>query len=73
MRGIGECVCIAAPGDAGAHARERCPVFPGAYTYLHWGLDDPAAAIGSDEQKLAVFRRVRDQIANRVREFVSKK
>ena len=55
------------------NAREHCPVFPGAYTYLHWGLEDPAAAVGSDEQKLAVFRRVRDQIASRVREFVLKK
>ena len=55
------------------NAREHCPVFPGAYIYLHWGLDDPAAAGGSDEQKLAVFRRVRDQIASRVRDFVSKK
>jgi arsenate reductase len=71
LRGIGECVCIAAPGDAGAHASEHCPVFPGAYTYLHWSLDDPAAAVGSDEQKLAVFRTVRDQIASRVRDFVA--
>ena len=55
------------------NAREHCPVFPGAYTYLHWGLEGPAAAVGSDEQKLAIFRRVRDQIASRVREFVSKK
>ena len=55
------------------NAREHCPVFPGAYTHLHWGLEDPAAATGSHEQKLAVFRRVRDQIASRVREFVSKK
>lgn len=55
------------------NAREHCPVFPGAYTYLHWGLEDPDAAPGSDEQKLAVFSRVRDQIASRVREFVSKK
>jgi arsenate reductase len=52
------------------NAREHCPVF-GAYTYLHWGLDDPAAVLGSDEQKIAAFRRVRDQIAIRVREFVS--
>ena len=55
------------------NAREHCPLFPGDYTYLHWGLDDPVAAGGSDEQKLAVFRTVRDQIASRVREFVTYK
>jgi arsenate reductase len=55
------------------NAREHCPVFPGAYTYLHWGLDDPAAVGGSEEEKLAAFRRVRDQIADRVREFAGNK
>ena len=53
------------------NAREHCPVFPNAFTYLHWGLEDPAAATGSQEQKLALFRSVRDQIAARVREFVT--
>lgn len=53
------------------NAREHCPVFPGAYTYLHWGFMDPAAVSGSQQEMLAAFKSVRDQIATRVREFVS--
>jgi len=53
-------------------AEERCPIFPRTYKFLHWGFDDPAAAKGSHEEKLAVFRRVRDEIANRIdKELVS--
>ena len=43
-------------------AEEVCPVFPGQVTKHHWPLEDPAAATGTDEDKLAAFRRVRDQI-----------
>jgi arsenate reductase len=51
-------------------AREKCPVFPGAFRFFHWDLDDPAAAQGTHEEKLAVFRRVRDELlAHIVREF----
>ncbi len=52
------------------HAREVCPVFPGAKNQLHWSFDDPAAATGSDEQKLRIFRRVRDEIHHRIRRFL---
>ena len=51
-------------------AREACPVFPGAVRRLHWSFEDPAAARGSLEERQLVFRRVRDQIAGRIREFV---
>lgn len=51
-------------------ARESCPVFPGARATLHWSLEDPAAAPGSEEERLAVFRGVRDEIAERVRALV---
>lgn len=51
-------------------ARESCPTLPGAATLLHWSFDDPAAAQGSAEERQAVFRRVRDEIAARVRCFV---
>jgi arsenate reductase len=52
-------------------ARESCPIFPGAGRMLHWSFDDPAAAGGSHSEKLAEFRRVRDLIAERIRnEFV---
>lgn len=47
-------------------AKERCPIFPRTFKFLHWGFDDPAAAKGSREEKLAVFRRVRDEIAQRI-------
>jgi len=53
-------------------AKERCPIFPRTYKFLHWGFDDPAAAVGSHDENLAVFRRVRDEIANKIdRELVS--
>jgi arsenate reductase (thioredoxin) len=44
------------------NADQACPVFPGQVHRHHWGFDDPARAKGTDEQKLAVFRRVRDEI-----------
>ncbi len=51
-------------------AREACPLFPGAGRMLHWSFDDPAAAEGSREERLAVFRRVRDEITAQIRRFV---
>lgn len=54
------------------NAREHCPIFPGTFKFLHWTLEDPAAVTGTQEEKLAVFRRVRDQIAGHVdREFAA--
>lgn len=50
-------------------ARQVCPVFPGVHESLHWGYEDPAEATGSDEERLAVFRRVFTQIGERVRQF----
>jgi arsenate reductase len=47
-------------------AREACPVFPGAARTLHWSFDDPSAATGSDEARLALYRRVRDEIEARI-------
>ena len=44
------------------HARESCPAFPGKTKVLHFGFEDPAAAEGSEQDVLATFRRVRDQI-----------
>lgn len=51
-------------------ARQTCPVFPGAENSAHWGFDDPAEAAGTEEERLAVFRRVRDEINARVKMFV---
>jgi arsenate reductase len=44
-------------------ARETCPFFPGGGVREHRGFDDPAAATGSEAERLEVFRRVRDEIA----------
>ncbi len=44
------------------NADQACPMFPGQVHRYHWGFDDPAHATGTDEEVLAVFRRVRDQI-----------
>ena len=49
-------------------ANEACPFFPGARRRLHWSFEDPAAAEGSEEQRLGVFRKVRDQIKGRIEE-----
>ena len=52
-------------------ARQSCPVFPGVHESLHWGYEDPAAAEGTDEERLAVFRKVFIQIGERVRQFAT--
>jgi len=53
------------------NANERCPIFPGNTKRIHWNFDDPAAAEGEEQEKLAVFRRVRDEIRERLREFAA--
>jgi arsenate reductase len=52
-------------------AREACPVFTGAHESIHWGFDDPAAAVGTDDERLTVFRRVRGEISRRVEPFAT--
>lgn len=47
-------------------ARDNCPTFPGDNERIHWSFDDPAAATGSEEEQLKVFRRVRNEIRTRV-------
>ncbi|HUG56447.1 MAG TPA: arsenate reductase ArsC [Candidatus Limnocylindrales bacterium] len=47
-------------------ANEACPVFPNARRRLHWSLPDPSKATGSDEEQLAVFRAVRDDLRRRI-------
>jgi arsenate reductase len=44
------------------NADQACPIFPGQVNRYHWGFDDPAHATGTEEEKLMVFRRVRDEI-----------
>ena len=53
------------------NAKERCPIFPGTWKFLHWSFEDPAAVEGTPAERLPVFRRVRDQIIAHIdREFV---
>ena len=52
-------------------ANERCPVFPGGTTRIHWSFDDPSQATGTDEDKLKKFRRVRDEILTRLRQWLA--
>jgi arsenate reductase len=51
-------------------ARESCPVFPGARHMLHWSFRDPAAATGTEVERLAAFRAVRDEIRDAVDRFL---
>jgi len=51
-------------------ARDTCPVFPGSENTLHWGLDDPSTVEGSDEEKLAAFRRTEVEVSVRLRPFI---
>ncbi|MFC6041343.1 arsenate reductase (thioredoxin) [Paenisporosarcina macmurdoensis] len=50
-------------------ANDKCPMTPPHVTRWHWGFDDPARAEGTEEEKWAVFQRVRDEIAARIEEF----
>lgn len=50
-------------------AREACPVFPGEHASIHWGFDDPAAAVGTDDERVAEFRRVLGEIGLRIEPF----
>ena len=47
-------------------AKEKCPVFSSTYKSLHWSFEDPAEAKGTHDERLAVFRRVRDEIIQRI-------
>ncbi len=52
-------------------ACEACPYVPGARAVLRWSFDDPSAATGTQDERLAVFRRVRDEMATQVRDFIA--
>lgn len=55
------------------HARDACPVFPSNAKRLHWSFEDPAAVQGSEAERLDAFRRIRDQIHERVKAFYSER
>ena len=54
------------------HANEACPSFPGARQRVHWSLPDPSTARGSEEEQLAAYRRVRDELGARIDAFAAR-
>ena len=54
-------------------ANEACPIFPGATTRLHWSFEDPSAARGSEAERIALFRRVRDEIKSKIETWLAER
>ncbi len=52
------------------NAKNDCPVLPAAIQTLHWPFDDPADATGTDDEKMVVFRRVRDEIKKAIVDYL---
>lgn len=53
------------------NANQTCPMFPGKTKRIHWSIADPAAAVGNEEERLSIFRRIRDELGKKLREFVA--
>lgn len=51
-------------------AKESCPNFPGQARKIHWSFQDPAEATGSEEERMKVFRKVRDEIKEHILSFI---
>jgi len=54
-----------------AEAKERCPLYPGTIKRFHWPFDDPSSFTGSEEEKMEGTRKVREQIKQKIQEFVN--
>ena len=54
------------------NAKESCPIFPGKTVTIHQNFEDPAAWHGSEEERLALFRRVRDEMRHYLQGFPSR-
>jgi arsenate reductase len=52
------------------NAKETCPIFPNAKKIIHWSIEDPAEFEGSKEDRLKVFRKIRDQIKDKIWNFI---
>jgi arsenate reductase len=52
------------------YAALSCPAFPGRGKRIHWSIEDPVGAAGTMEERLAIFRKVRDKIRSRIAEFL---
>jgi arsenate reductase len=55
------------------NARESCPIFPAGTQRLHWSLEDPAAILGTEEERLTGFRRIRDELRDRIQCFLNER
>ncbi|MFC1496514.1 arsenate reductase ArsC [Candidatus Margulisiibacteriota bacterium] len=53
------------------HARQTCPAYFTRKERLHWGIEDPAGFEGTENEKVIVFRKARDAIARRIKEFIN--
>ena len=53
------------------HAAENCPTFPERVRRIHWSFDDPAKATGTEAERMEVFRRVRDEIRDALRNWLA--
>jgi len=54
-----------------SNAEERCPIFPGMGTRIHWPFEDPAAFQGTDEEKTEKFREIRNQIEEKIKGWIA--
>ena len=54
-----------------AESAEKCPIFPGPTTRLHWSFHDPSKVTGTYEQKLQKVRQIRDEIASRIQDWLA--
>lgn len=53
------------------NANQRCPMFPGTTERIHWSIDDPAATAGNEADQMKVFRRVRDELREKLAQFAA--
>ena len=53
------------------NAKQTCPIFPGKYEKIHWNLEDPAQTKRTEEERLLIFRKVRNQIKGNIIEFLN--
>ena len=51
------------------NAKQSCPIYPAKTKRIHWSIEDPAAVQGSEEERLAAFRRIRDELRSRLQRF----
>ena len=53
------------------NAKQTCPFFPGNHELLHWSFEDPAIALGSEEERLLMFRKIRDQLRDHIQRLIN--